>query len=258
MYNFKVEPQQRLLDALVPLVFKNRPSKSIAQYLDYQIAPDIVKLLRETDLTAPVEPGDIGTVAQYKSMLQSGLNEPYYKRYFTLLLYIEELEKKKELSNCDMLDVSLWRESCRDYLRLNVPGLADKNPNIVLGDVVTIERREKCFELEVDKLDLDKNFIVFKRNHEFAAFIFENAANRRSRNCNAKFNLNRSTLVSMHRALYIVDKERLWNLFPPAFPVPNAPANVPKDIKWFDPNVGDNDMQSQAVRNIVGGMAWPQ
>ncbi len=70
--------------------------------------------------------------------LSQPLSPRNYSARLSTLLFLEELEQWRAIRRYDMFDVSFERRG--QYLGLEVPGLAEKRPSLVLGDSVVVTR----------------------------------------------------------------------------------------------------------------------
>lgn len=66
--------------------------------------------------------------------LKPSLNKDNYHKKFHELIYLEECENYSNLRQYDMENANLRREG--RYLALNVPGLADGRPSLIVSDKV--------------------------------------------------------------------------------------------------------------------------
>lgn len=82
-------------------------------------------------------PKDIKESLQTKQIPESivdGLSRENYGPFFSTLLIMEELQHEEEMKGHDMEDATMQRRG--HLLALEVPGLAEKRPSLVIGDYV--------------------------------------------------------------------------------------------------------------------------
>ncbi|OXU24496.1 hypothetical protein TSAR_010596 [Trichomalopsis sarcophagae] len=103
------------------------------------------------------------------------LHEPLsirnYKKRFDYLLYLEEIEQTINMQKFDMKSATLHRSG--EYLTLNVPGLAENRPSLILGDRVIVSflwdstGGEKKYEGYIHKIRSSDVFLQFHQSfHE--------------------------------------------------------------------------------------------
>ncbi|KAL3728154.1 hypothetical protein ACJRO7_032845 [Eucalyptus globulus] len=75
---------------------------------------------------------------QVPDVLDEGLTTENYSAYFNALVIIEELNLEKEMRRHNMECVQMTRKGAR-LLTLVVPGLAEKRPSLLQGDIVRVK-----------------------------------------------------------------------------------------------------------------------
>lgn len=72
-------------------------------------------------------------------VLHQHLNFQNYKQRFGYLLYLEEIAQIEDMQRFNMSSATMHRSG--EYLTLNVPGLSEKRPSLIIGDRVIVSFR---------------------------------------------------------------------------------------------------------------------
>ncbi|XP_023243874.1 RNA helicase Mov10l1-like [Centruroides sculpturatus] len=128
------------------------------------------------------------------SFLTEELSVTNYKEKFHTLLYLEEIQM-----NIDMKDFSMDQvcfQPCKDYLTLEVPGLAENRPSLLIGDRITasdpVEKSNPVYEGFIHEIHKEKIFVKFNS-------IFHSKYNGES--YDVDFHFNRLPMRRCHQAI---------------------------------------------------------
>ncbi|CAL1708616.1 unnamed protein product [Somion occarium] len=180
------------------------------------------------------------------TVLPLHLNPSTYARHYQVLLWTEEFRMQHDLESYDIADAQLIKHG--QYYHLEVPGLAENRPSVIIGDRILVKRhgweKGKWFEGHVHFVRL---LAVGLRFHE--SFPGHTSAAR----YNIRFKLNRLPLRRQHEALSSAfSPSRL--LFPGTrnVPVKNIPAVTEELRDWiYNKLIAGNAEQLQAVASII-------
>ncbi|XP_014214537.1 probable RNA helicase armi [Copidosoma floridanum] len=212
------------------------------------------------------------------------LNRPLsfnnYKQRFNYLLYLEEIAMVLDMKRFSMESAVLHRNG--EYMTLNVPGLAEKRPSLIIGDRVIIhykwETESKCYEGFIHKIKCSDVYLKFNAVfHE----IYD------GEECTVGFRASTTVLQRCHAAIGTVIKNlgpdflfpqkveqkepqynfvdvsdgeakelELPNLFNSEDRIKLIESILYKrELKWFNKKL--NPYQKEAVKNILRGLARP-
>ena len=76
------------------------------------------------------------TVSEKIPLLQQPLKFENYKERFKYLLYLEEIAQIQDMRRFDIKSIVMHKSG--EFLTLNVPGLAEKRPSLIIGDKVIV------------------------------------------------------------------------------------------------------------------------
>nr|VWP00270.1 Adenylate cyclase [Ganoderma boninense] len=164
--------------------------------------------------------------------------------FFANLLWIEEDRMVEDLRRYDMADVAFSKDG-RLY-SLQVPGLAEKRPSVMIGDAIKVQAADGSDERTYEGFVHD----VYM---ETIRVSFHGSFKGVGRRYNVSFQLNRIPLRRQHQAL---------NSSPPnpqrfLFPTPGheglerALEHNEHPITLFNPLIGTNPAQLLAVKSIL-------
>ncbi|KAJ7096057.1 RNA helicase [Mycena epipterygia] len=168
-----------------------------------------------------------------------------YARHFKHLLWIEEFRMERDLEHYDIPRAKLTVHNY--YHFLDVPGLAEKRPSVLVGDRILVQKHGATvghwFEGGVHVVRKEEVGLRFN-----ASFRMTSAADR----FNVRFKLNRYPIRRQHLAMDTAFSEDRV-LFPLPLHVPNAsyPTQLTARLKVFNPLIATNGPQLQAVVSIV-------
>lgn len=189
------------------------------------------------------------------TLLSQRLSRENYVDKFHLLLYIEEIQYRTEILSYSMDSTILQRKQRGNLLHLEVPGLAENRPSLLIGDRVYAAKLDakgqqydgyeyEGFVHSVEQQQVGLGFNrklvdIFQKNMKFSV----------------RFTFNRRPLRLMHRALDLVESNRLTEmLFPTSFPKPYSPK---MKLVMRKREIESNLEQRTAVENIVLGKTPP-
>ncbi|WAR30935.1 M10B1-like protein [Mya arenaria] len=169
--------------------------------------------------------------AKLREMLSGELTADTYRTRFSTLLWVEQIQMKKDITRYDLVHVTLDRHPTTGRLILQVPGLLERRPSVLRGDRVYIysdDNRAIRYEGIVHLVELEQRFDI-------------------------RFDFSPLNLWVMHRAV-----KYSAGVAPILFPTQStmSPGQESITLKpWFDRNL--NDEQQTAVKNIVQGTSRP-
>ncbi|RDB30431.1 putative helicase MOV-10 [Hypsizygus marmoreus] len=191
-----------------------------------------------------------GSPANILSRVQSvflppELNTQGYARHFKHLLWIEEFRMEKDLEIYDMTNANLTQHGNLYYL--DVPGLAEKRPSVLVGDRILVQQRgaQEGHWFEGGVHVVRKEEVGLRFNASFRGWT-------RDQRYNVRFKLNRYPVRRQHQALDTAfSEERV--LFPEGVHVPRGPYPKQADVRLrvINPLIATNPPQLQAVISIV-------
>ena len=87
-------------------------------------------------------------VSKKFDVLKQELSVSNYKDKFTYLIYLEELEQQMNLwKNYSLSNVVMEKEN--DFFSIEVPGLAEGRPSLVMGDKIIVQMSNGSDQLEI-------------------------------------------------------------------------------------------------------------
>ncbi|KAF5383148.1 hypothetical protein D9615_005012 [Tricholomella constricta] len=168
-----------------------------------------------------------------------------YDRQFKHLLWIEEHQMERDLEIYDMVNVKMT--TYPPFYQLEVPGLAEKRPSVLVGDRILVQpkgaREGHWFEGGVHAVRKEEVNLRFDRS--FRGWS-------RDQLYNVRFKLNRYPARRQHQALdSAFSEDRV--LFPKKTHLPKGPCPRQADVRIrpINPLIGKNPPQLQAVMSIV-------
>ena len=139
-----------------------------------------------------------------------------YKDFYQLLLWVEEIQMNKDIRAYNMEGVQMSHGVDRDFLSLEVPGLAEKRPSVLVGDSVFVSK------VGSSDMKLYEGYAHHIRDIS-VELKFDNTFHRqfvREQRFNVQFTFSRKLLRVFHQGLENLtkrDKSLLTNwLFPRA------------------------------------------
>lgn len=177
------------------------------------------------------------------------LHASNYKKKLSSLVYIEEIQQEIEMREFDMSCVLLRKHG--EYLSLDVPGLAEGRPSLLLGDRVIVSYHDKgtdspTYEGYVHEIHADKILLKFNES-------FHNEY--RNDDLDVEFYFNRTSVRREHQSI-----DHALQMFDIVFPttvVSKSPLVNLKGGKIEPFNKLLNERQTMAVSRIVTGCGRP-
>ncbi|KAI0075957.1 P-loop containing nucleoside triphosphate hydrolase protein [Panus rudis PR-1116 ss-1] len=171
-----------------------------------------------------------------------------YGRRFQTLLWVEEFRMQRDLEAYDLPNAQLTRQGA--YYRLEVPGLAENRPSVVVGDCIYVQRHGS------DKGHWFEGHVHFVRLLEVGLRFHESFTGHvPTSRYNIRFKLNRLPLRRQHEVLMnAFNAKRL--LFPMERNIllhqPPSEAQIASFQRFiYNPLIAGNDRQMLAVVSIT-------
>ncbi|KDR68388.1 hypothetical protein GALMADRAFT_78731 [Galerina marginata CBS 339.88] len=180
-----------------------------------------------------------------KVFLPASLTSNTYGRHFKLLLWIEEFKMEQDLERYDIPDATLRRY--QNYYYLEVPGLAEKRPSVLVGDCIFVQEQGAS-----DGRWFEGHVHVVRQAEVGLRFHGSFGRYSEGRRFHVRFKLNRIPARRQHHAMDSVFAEDRV-LFPRVSHLPLGAARRPSSVamKLFNPLISTNQPQLQAVASIV-------
>ncbi|KAI0075956.1 P-loop containing nucleoside triphosphate hydrolase protein [Panus rudis PR-1116 ss-1] len=179
------------------------------------------------------------------TVLPRYLNSHTYARHFQNLLWTEEFRMQHDLEMYDIPDARLVKHGV--YYHLEVPGLAENRPSVVIGDRILVQRHGSA------KGQWFEGHVHFVRLLEVGLRFHESFhGHTSSARYNVRFKLNRLPLRRQHEALRTAfAPERL--LFPTAKHITQEKYQINSELEdWiYNKLVAANSQQLQAIASIT-------
>jgi helicase MOV-10 len=168
-----------------------------------------------------------------------------YCKIFISLLRLEENKQRDNLTEYDMERVTMTKVGV--FFALNVPGLAEKRPSVLIGDIIYVRPHgsssNKKYEGYVYRVQLDRVLLkvsnrLFNANHHLY---------------DIEFALNRLSWRLLHQPLAEISKRvDIEGLYQYLHPIRTDPPYLARaSMSWSRLNTGLNRKQMEAVDNIV-------
>ncbi|XP_034239747.1 putative helicase mov-10-B.1 isoform X2 [Thrips palmi] len=214
----------------------------------FEIPPVLLRFLnngfKEHANMSPAEKKNLQTI---RAMLPQGnsadaLTPDNYAQLLELLLFIEEHQMSRDIHYYDMHDAVLFKDPMG--LWLEVPGLVDKRPSLLINDVLHVsfceDQGKRKYEGHVHQIQGSQ--VLLGLNDAF----FNKYSNQK---LEIQFNINRRALKNMHIALYLISCNKAQHLLFPS--LKTKPLCQPPLRPWFNRAIEKNPEQQAAVRNVV-------
>ncbi|KAF8156820.1 RNA helicase [Crassisporium funariophilum] len=179
-----------------------------------------------------------------KLFMPANLDSTSYSRHFKHLLWVEEFKMEQDLERYDIISATLNKHN--QYHYLEVPGLAEKRPSVLVGDKIFVQDQGatngRWFEGHVHVLRQTEVGLCF--HGSFPAYT-------PAKRFHVRFKLNRIPVRRQHQAMDTVFTEDrvlfpfVTHLTGDAIPTSQTP------IKLFNTLISTNAPQRQAVVSIV-------
>ncbi|KAF8621326.1 hypothetical protein AX15_007864 [Amanita polypyramis BW_CC] len=227
------EPELKVIEGVQP------PSTTAVPYVGrLPLAPIPSRLL--STLSSGTT-GDIITRIR-RTYLPKEFNSETYGRFYKYLLWTEEYRSERDLERYDMANATL--SQYRAYYYLEVPGLAEKRPSVLIGDRILVQRTDS------PKGHWYSGGVHVVRQREVGLRFHESFSGwTPTQRYNVRFKLNRLVLRRQHLAMDTAfSQDRV--LFPDHVHVHSS--KLPHStIKAFNPLIQKNALQLRAVVSIV-------
>lgn len=128
--------------------------------------------------------------------LMKPLSFQTYKERFHALLYLEEIAQTLNLQQYDMESAIMRR--CEDYLVLQVPGLAEKRPSLLVGDRAIVSFQ---WDSSQGKLKYEGFIHRVKSSEIFLKFNEKFHQEYNNEDCQVRFKCSHSTMHRCHDAV---------------------------------------------------------
>lgn len=183
--------------------------------------------------------------------------ESYYK-YFTALLYLEEVQMRVDIRTYDMIDV-LVQQCGSGLFALEVPGATEGRPSVIKGNRlfircssrITLLHTASVTEYEAIVHKTDGMHITVRVSEKFQLIYVKGMK------FDIRFTFNRIPLMRMHQSLDTCKRRSLWSFIFPSSSLPSKPALELSDLRFFNKKVQENREQSKAVRDMLLGLHRP-
>ncbi|KAI9508245.1 RNA helicase [Russula earlei] len=180
---------------------------------------------------------------QIRSLFPNPLKLANHCDVFCKLLWLEEIVMEDALRVFDMESVTLSKHGV--YYHLSVPGLAEKRPSVIIGDIIVVKISgagdDKWYEGHVHYVHEAEVGLRFHRS-------FSNHATQRF---DVRFRLNRVPLRRQLQALYATH-HAAHLLFPKSTDVGVSNAILSGlSIPLYDQKIANNARQLQAIKFIL-------
>ncbi|KAF8341944.1 RNA helicase [Amanita rubescens] len=177
-----------------------------------------------------------------RAYLPREFNSETYARLFKHLLWIEEYRSERDLERYDITNTTLSKYG--PYYYLDVPGLAEKRPSVLIGDRILVQRSD------ASKGHWYSGSVHLVRQREVGLRFHESFSGWSSNQTyNVRFKLNRLVLQRQHMAMDTAfSQDRV--LFPEGIHL-QAFRLVEPPIRAIDPLIRKNALQLRAATTIV-------
>lgn len=267
-YRGKFEPSTKVYEA--PRVrTNNTPDLPMPIFKDPHVIPENLVILqrhmdalRYNDSFQSLDDLTAKCFQEIRVLVNTEVTVDNYMIRFDLMLYLEELAKRAQLSAQNLSGIPITRGYGAGRYQVFLPGLPEKRPNISIG--FRIHVRESVTSTTVFQgiiVDIQDCTCSFQMHN-----LFDHKYSREKK-YSLEFEFNRRTFQMMHTALKGCQKKvsaaRDSCLFPKmhelqANPrVPLLTSYVLDHLKFFDPKVKKNPQQYDAVKSILQGCYRP-
>lgn len=234
--------------------------KRIKRLMGYTIPCELKRLFQQKLLPwVDMDKDDTEMLCKFLMMYcnGSGPNKDDYADYFHYLLYLEEYEATQKMEQYNMRDVPV-EIVAETRLKLKVPGLAERRPSVLKGDLIYLRvslGKDKWERTEYEGVVAavgDTYVLIGGFNEE----LMDRLESDPSLHFDVHFALNRFPLYVMHRSIDLLVKRNMFDVvFPPGSSLPSL--HVQGDIDFINPLIKKNPEQQKAVTNIVLGTSRP-
>ncbi|KAM6492610.1 P-loop containing nucleoside triphosphate hydrolase protein [Amanita muscaria] len=175
-----------------------------------------------------------------RTFLPREFSSETYARFFKHLLWIEEYRSDRDLERYDIASTRL--SAHRPYYYLDVPGLAEKRPSVLIGDRILVRHSDAA------RGHWYAGGVHVVRQREVGLRFHESFPWRPTQTYTVRFKLNRLIMRRQHMAMDTAfSQDRV--LFPEAHHVRSQSGGGA--IKTINPLIQKNALQLKAVTGIV-------
>ncbi|KAJ8920489.1 hypothetical protein NQ315_005358 [Exocentrus adspersus] len=209
----------------------------------------ILKLgLKEVDSLTPAMSDEL---SKLKEQLKPGyVTASNYQTFWHTMLWMEEISQVLMLKRFNMENVQIVVIGGQ-RLELEVPGLAEKRPSLIIGDLIDIRlhKNNKAYRGVIRVIN-DKTVYIDYVSYELVDSIRENP----NIDLDVRFVLNRLPLERMHKAVDQVHFQHIPSVFPEKDRKQiQSELNSIRDTEFINESICTNHEQKTAVINIVNG-----
>ncbi|XP_058797629.1 probable RNA helicase armi isoform X2 [Phymastichus coffea] len=172
--------------------------------------------------------------------LYQHLNIDNYKQRFDYLLYLEEIAQILDMRRFDMATAVMHRSG--EFLVLNVPGLAEKRPSLIIGDRVIVSFKwdetngQKCYEGYIHKIKSSDVFLKFNQTfHE----------SYHGEDCQVSFKGSTTVLQRCHTAIGMA-----MNRLGPDFLFPKKVVQKEPQFNFVEAEEDTTDIENNEAQNM--------
>ncbi|KAJ6469382.1 P-loop containing nucleoside triphosphate hydrolase protein [Mycena sanguinolenta] len=177
--------------------------------------------------------------------LPSVLDSNTYARHFKHLLWIEEFRMERDLEHYDIPNAKL--STSNYYHLLDVPGLAEKRPSVLVGDRILVQKQGAS-----NSGHWFEGGVHFVRKEEVGLRLHTSFRVSPADRFIVRFKLNRYPLRRQHLALGTeYSEDRVLFPLPSHVPTVPYPTQASARLEVFNPLIAANAPQLQAVVSIV-------
>ncbi|KAJ7323066.1 P-loop containing nucleoside triphosphate hydrolase protein [Mycena albidolilacea] len=177
--------------------------------------------------------------------LPSVLDSDTYARHFKTLVWSEEFRMERDLEHYDIPNAKLTVQNY--YHLLDVPGLAEKRPSVLVGDRILVQKSGGA-----NPGHWFEGGVHFVRKEEVGLRFHGSFRASPADRFNVRFKLNRHPLRRQHLALNTVySEDRVLFPLPLHVPTTSYPTQARARLGVFNPLIATNAPQLQAVVSIV-------
>ncbi|TFK49292.1 P-loop containing nucleoside triphosphate hydrolase protein [Heliocybe sulcata] len=177
-----------------------------------------------------------------RTVLPTSLDVASYSRHFKTLLWVEEKRSEDDLEIYDIVNANLTKHG--PYYHLDVPGLAEKRPSVLVGDRILVQRHgsEKGHWFEGHVHFVERDHVGLRFHSSFPG----HSANHRY---HVRFKLNRIPLRRQHQALDAALRGE--HLFFPEVTHVACSRTLSTTICPYNSDIASNPAQMQAIASIL-------
>lgn len=199
-------------------------------------------------------PNDIREIVESKQLpdvIVEGLNTGNYGKYFSNLIVMEEIHLEEDMRSHDMECVAMKRRG-HQFLSLEVPGLAERRPSLVVGDYIfahvatdELNNNTKPYQGYIHRVEADEIFLKFNKSLHMR--------HRDDDLYTVSFTYNRINMRRLYHAVQAAERLGSELLFPSQ--LPNRRAIKTTMLNPLNQNL--NREQARSVTKILGCKGAP-